>query len=38
MNAEGPQAWGQIYLALQLQIHAKELSTLNVSTKILEQL
>lgn len=26
MNAEGPQAWGLIYLARQLQIHKNELS------------
>ena len=38
MNAEGPQSWGQIYLALQLQIHSKDLVSLNVSSKILDQL
>lgn len=37
-NVEAPQPWGEIYLTLQLQIHYKELVSLNVSQKILESL
>lgn len=38
MNAEGPQSWGQIYLARQLQIHKNELLAMNISQKLLEML
>lgn len=38
MNCEGPQAYGLLYLVLQLQIHSNELASLGVSQRVLELL